>query len=91
MNKEPIRALTEYVISNRKEDEMNIVEVCCLIQEWFEQNPQNPVAQQPQFAIDLLDALQKLVDANLNGSLFVVADAVSNAKSVITKATGGEK
>jgi hypothetical protein len=42
-------------------------------------------------APDLLDALQKLVDANLNGSLFVVADAVSNAKSVITKATGGKK
>jgi hypothetical protein len=42
-------------------------------------------------APDLLDALQKLVDANLSGSLFVIADAVSNAKSVITKATGGEK
>jgi hypothetical protein len=35
MNKELIRALTEYVISNRKDDEMNIVEVCCLIDEWF--------------------------------------------------------
>jgi hypothetical protein len=43
MKKEQIIKLKEYVISNRKDDETSIVEVLCLIDEWFEQNPIKPM------------------------------------------------
>jgi hypothetical protein len=42
MNKDQVKALIEFVISSRKDEEMNIVEVCCLINEFFERNPQEP-------------------------------------------------
>lgn len=44
MNKEQIRALKGFIaIRRQKDDEMGIFEVFCLLEEWFEQNPQKPV------------------------------------------------
>jgi hypothetical protein len=39
MNKEQISSLKEFIATKRKDDEMEIVEVFCLIDEWIEHNP----------------------------------------------------
>jgi hypothetical protein len=39
-------------------------------------------------APELLEALQKLLDANSSGSLFIIAEATSKARIAIAKATG---